>query len=169
MTRKTSTLRTKTPSNTDPFQQALRLLTGRDHSEAELAAKLRRRGFAPAEVDEALRRCREYGYVDDRRYAVARARSLMAEGRAVGHRLAAELQRRGIDGETAAFATETVTEEIPLADLLEKVFCHRFSGFDFENADSRQLSRIVNYFFRRGFPIDAIMQLIREKGSQQEV
>ncbi|NLC70723.1 MAG: regulatory protein RecX [Desulfuromonadaceae bacterium] len=162
------TSRIRPPGKSDAFQQALLLLTGRDHSEAELAAKLRRRQFSPEEVTEALRRCREYGYVDDRRYALMRARSLMAEGRAVGFRLAADLRRRGLDGELAESALKAAAEEIPLEDLLEKIFFRRFSGFDFENADSRERSRVVNYFLRRGFPLEGILQFISKKGSQRK-
>jgi len=159
--------RTKAPADTDAFQKSLQLLTGRDHSEAELATKLRRRQFSAAEVEKALDRCREYGYVDDRRYALGRARSLMAEGRAVGLRLVKELQRRGIDFDLAASAVETASEDLPVEELLERISFRRFNDFDYKNADSRQRTRVVNYFLRRGFPCDAVLEFFRKKGSHR--
>ena len=168
MKRKTRTNKSKPSVKTDAFQLALLLLTGRDHSEAELASKLRRRQFSPPAIEETIHRCRELGYLDDRRYALAKARSLMTQGRAVGHSLAADLRRRGIDPELAAAAMETVAEEIPQEDLLEKFFFRRFSGFDFENADSRERSRVVNYLLRRGFPLEGVLQFMSKKGSQEK-
>jgi regulatory protein len=164
--KKTAISRTGPPAERDAFQQALQLLTGRDHSEAELAARLQRRGFPPAEVAESVRRCRECGYLDDQRYALNRARTLMAAGRAVGFRVVAELRQRGIAPELADAALEAAARDLPLEDLLEKIFFRRFSGFDFEKADSRERSRVINYFLRRGFPLEAVMQFLRERGSQ---
>lgn len=56
---------------------ALGFLARRTHGRAELAAKLRRRGFPPEEVEAALARVVELGYVDDRDTAGRAARSLL--------------------------------------------------------------------------------------------
>jgi regulatory protein len=62
--------------------EALAVATGalarRDHSTAGLAARLDRRGVAPAEREAALETLGRAGYLDDARFAAARAEALAA-------------------------------------------------------------------------------------------
>ena len=51
------------------WQYALRILAGRAYSIGELREKLRRRAQRAADVDEALARLKDIGYLDDRRFA----------------------------------------------------------------------------------------------------
>jgi regulatory protein len=60
----------QTPGRT-AFAAALALLTGRALTVGELAARLRRRGYDADSIAEATARLLEYGYLDDRRTAVA--------------------------------------------------------------------------------------------------
>ena len=53
----------------DAFETALRLLTGRPHSELELRRKLGRRRCPPEEIDRAVVRARGLGYLDDAAFA----------------------------------------------------------------------------------------------------
>ena len=47
------------------YDKALQLLALRAHFSAQLAAKLRQRGFLEGEIEDALSRLREVGYLDD--------------------------------------------------------------------------------------------------------
>jgi len=95
----------------DALAAALRLLSYRPRSEAELRQRLSRRG-APAElVDEAISRLRERGLVDD----AAFARTLV-EGRSrlsprSRRLLRRELQAKGIEGEAAREALASLDDE----------------------------------------------------------
>jgi regulatory protein len=62
------------------LETATKALARRDRAAADLVAYLERRGAAPAEAVAAVERLREAGYVDDARYAAARAESLAARG-----------------------------------------------------------------------------------------
>ena len=53
-------------------------LSRRDHSAASLAARLERRGITPHERASALETLERAGYVDDLRFAAARASVLAA-------------------------------------------------------------------------------------------
>ncbi|MFO7714714.1 regulatory protein RecX [Desulfosarcina sp.] len=67
-------------SGSSALDSAFRILTRRDHTTKELTVKLRQRGFDPAAVENALRRCRELGYLDDAKTAMLMAGHLAAGG-----------------------------------------------------------------------------------------
>ncbi len=142
---------------------ALRLLTGRDHSEAELAGRLRRKGFNAEDIEKTLNRCRELGYLDDGRYARQRARMLTCSGRAVGYRLFAELKHRGIDEATAREAIDDILSDLDQDQVLSDLLERRFAGFDYREADDRMKKRVVNYCLRRGFPLSRVLALLKEE------
>ena len=87
-----------TPGRT-AFAAALALLTGRALTVGELAARLRRRGYDADAIAETSARLLEYGYLDDRRTAVAWAESA-AQIRGLGpRRLREGLARRSLPRE----------------------------------------------------------------------
>jgi len=149
-------------SASDPFAVALRLLTGRDRSCAELRRRLLERGFATEAVDDALRRCRDYGYLDDRRYAHSLARQLFASGRAVGTRARLELQQRGLAEELIDEALAAVDAESRQPELLHELLQRRWPGYDDRSADDKQRRRIVAWFQRRGFPLAQIFATLKQ-------
>ena len=55
----------------EAFERALEALAQRERTSAELAAWLAERGFAPAEVEDAVGRLIEAGELDDERFAAA--------------------------------------------------------------------------------------------------
>ena len=74
------------------LETAAKALARRDRSAADLAAYLERRGSAPEEAGQAVDRLRQAGYVNDARFAAARAESMAARGygdAAVRHELEA--------------------------------------------------------------------------------
>ncbi len=148
----------------DPWPTALRLLTGRDYSQTELRRRLADKGFAPADVDETLQRCTELGYLDDARYALNRATSLMTQGRAVGSRILVDLKQRGISEELACVALEKArelyNEELLLAELVQR----RFPNFSYNSASAKERRRVVHFLQRRGFTISLIMDQLTRKG-----
>lgn len=144
----------------DPFAAALRLLAARERSTAELAGRLRRKGFAEAAIAAALERCRDLGYLDDERYARERARILLRDGRAVGEKAIADLRARGIAEELARTAVFQAGETAPEGELLRSLLARHFPAFSFAAADDRQRRRVVHYFLRRGFPLGRILDIL---------
>ncbi|MGK2906598.1 MAG: regulatory protein RecX [Desulfuromonadales bacterium] len=160
MTNKTGS----TIDRTDPWPAALRLLTGRDYSLAELRRRLLDKGFAPAGVDRALQRCLEFGYLDDARYALNRATSLMTQGRAVGPRILVDLRQRGISEEVACQALTRAREACDEDELLASLLHRRFPDFSYNTAPAREQRRVVHFLQRRGFTIGHIMDRLTRKG-----
>ena len=150
------------------FQEALKLLTGRDYSEAELRSRLSRHGYAAEEIDDAVARCKEYGYLDTERFATNRARGLLSRGQAVGSRVKEDLRRRGVDAESIEAVMQKMAEEFPAPELLGQILERRFAGFDVRQADMRSKNRVLGYFLRRGFSRDMVLQALYEQSSRKE-
>ena len=137
----------------DPWPAALRILTRRDHSCAELRNRLKDRGYESELIEETLSRCLDLGYLDDERFATNRAASLMNQGRAVGYRVLQDLKQRGVSDDIAAQALakaqETFDENRLLAGLLEK----RFPDFCYSSAPAREKRRVISFLQRRGLQL----------------
>jgi len=147
----------------DPRAAALRLLTGRDRTEAELRQKLLQLGFSAEQAEDARQYCLGYGYLDDRRYALERARMLLRSGRGVGRRVLFDLRRRGIDEDTAQAALEQASTEFNPHQLLQEQLERHFPGFSFGQAEDRMKRRVISYFQRRGYRLEEIFAVLQER------
>ena len=98
------------------FETAVRLLKSRAKSRARLKLALEARGHSAEEIAEAIRRVTSLGYLDDARYAEAKARSAISEGRSI-----ADVERRleadGISPELAAGAAKAAAFDAGHDDL----------------------------------------------------
>jgi regulatory protein len=167
LTKKVMNSTAQKPDRTDPWPAALRILTRRDYSQFELRQRLTEKGFDPARIEATLQRCIELSYLDDARYALNRATSLMNQGRAVGNRVLLDLRQRGVQEEVAnralQLAREACDEEQILASLLER----RFANFNYNSAPAKERRRVVHFLQRRGFTIDRIMAQLTRKGLEE--
>ena len=149
------------------YLRALNLLARRDHSIAELKRKLAARGFPDIQVVDALERLSRQGYLDDRRFAERWAESALRGGKGFGVRLLLELQRRGVDRETAAEVVAGASSEHGELQLLAAVVAKRFSAFDPVSAAQKERQRVYAYLQRRGFSLSAIRNYF-ESGPEEE-
>jgi SOS response regulatory protein OraA/RecX len=98
------------PVRPTALEAAARALARRDRSAADLAAYLERHGTAPDEAGRAVERLREAGYVNDARFAVARAETLA--GRGYGDAaVRRELERDGVGGDEIDAALAALAPE----------------------------------------------------------
>jgi regulatory protein len=135
---------------------ALRLLAQRRLTEAQLRARLARRGYDDAEIGVAVAVCKSDGFVDDALFA-----RLFVDGRgkAVGNaRLIAELVRRGIDRDAARESVGSAdrSEDERLAAAVDKLFRTR-PALSYPSA-ARALERL-------GFPAPAIYRQLRARAA----
>ncbi|MBD1401515.1 regulatory protein RecX [Pelovirga terrestris] len=149
-------------SASDAFSVALRLLGRCDRSEAQIREKLKQRGFSSSAIATAIERCYDYRYLDDRRYALGRARSLMCNGKGVGGRILADLRQRGITDELARAALDEVSSEFRLEDLFHQELSRRFPNFCYGSASANERRRLINYFQRRGFALCDIFTWLQQ-------
>ncbi|EAT17052.1 regulatory protein RecX [Desulfuromonas acetoxidans] len=150
----------------DAYALCLRWLTRRARCEADLRRRLQQRGCVDNDIEQALQRCRELGYIDDPRFAVERASQLMRQGRAVGPRLLMELKKEGLPETLATEAVQHCHEHYDQMDLLADLVERRYAKLDFTALEDRDKRRIINYLQRRGFPLAMILDHLKEKERQ---
>jgi SOS response regulatory protein OraA/RecX len=130
------------------------MLAQRRLTEAQLFAKLQRKGFDDEAVAEAVASCKRDRLLDDTLYA-----TLYVEGRRapVGDaRLVAELVKRGIDRDAAraSVASSDVTESERIATAYDR-FRRVNPALSYQSA-ARKLERL-------GFPAALIYRVLRER------
>jgi regulatory protein len=142
------------------YDKAVQLLASRPHFRAELAAKLSRRGFPQEEIDAALDRLTEQGYLDDRAAAAGfvEGRAGRGEGRA---RVRAELQKRGASGAAVEEALAALPDDdLPAAQEAAELWARRGGN------DPAALAR---HLARKGFSHRAIVAVLKERPGGQEI
>ncbi len=147
----------------DAVASAVRTLARRDHSETELRRKLQDRGFSTGEIETAVAKMMEYGYLDDQRFARIWAESAIRGGRGFGPRLRLELLRRGVADTIVTEVLGTLAEDFREREVLAAVLAKKFSDFDFGKADDREKRRVISYLQRRGFSLSMILDVFNEQ------
>lgn len=133
--------------------KALRLLAFRAHSEKELAEKLKRAGAHSEDVERVLEFCREYSFVNDRSYALRKAKDLYNLKKYGAYRIKQELYQKGIPDE---YVEEAVSEiEFDNEQLLNLIRKRLGNDFDRKNID-----KCIRYFIYRGYSISEIKECI---------
>ena len=143
------------------FQRAGKLLAAKQRSVEELRERLLEgRGATPQIVDTVIDRLREYGYLDDARFAQSYA-SLRVQQRPLGRqRLQRDLWLKKIDKQTAESALDQVFEQTPEEDLIDKAIAKRIRlrGKPKTRAEAKKL---FDHLLRQGFAFELVSDKIR--------
>jgi regulatory protein len=145
----------RTPSGT-ALDAALVILAQRPHAASELRWKLRRKGHEPDQVESALARLGELGYLDDGAFArtLVSWRSSKRGRRAI----ASELAQRGVPREQA---------EAALAELdpdSEAAAARWVAAPALRSGDAASLARAAAKLRRRGFS-EAVIRAVLLRAS----
>ena len=148
------------------YATALRLLSARELSEAQIRARLARRGYPEDAIGDAVTRLRESRALDDRRVAEAAAR-LESTGRLRGRgRVLQKLRSLGLDRETAEAAVKAVFEEVDEQTLLDRAIARRLRGRDPAGLDRPAAMKVAAALARQGFAPGAVLARLRALGSR---
>ena len=143
------------------FQQAVKLLAARSRSVAELRERLlETRKTDEAIVEAVIARLREYGYLDDERYALGYA-SLKVRQRPLGRaRLERDLLFRKVSSKDAEEALDQVFTETSEAELLDRAIEKRLRlrGQPTTRAEAKSL---FDHLLRLGFPYELVTDKVR--------
>ena len=143
------------------FQRAGKLLAAKARSVEELRERLLEgRGATKAAVEAVIERLREYGYLDDAKFAHSFA-SLRVQQRPIGRqRLQRDLWLKKIDKQTADAALDQVFEATPEADLINRAIAKRvrLRGKPKTRADAKKL---FDHLLRQGFAFELVADKVR--------
>ena len=131
---------------------ALQLLTRRDHSRAELKAKLAGKAETEEELDAVLDTLQEQRLLSDHRYASQRV--VARAGRYGNARLKQELRQTGVSDEDIAAALPEAGDE---TQRCQSVWARKFGELPKSAAERAKQMRFLQY---RGFSGDAIRRVM---------
>lgn len=147
-------------------RKALRLLEHMDRTEKGLQERLIQGGFSEAAAEDAVAYVKDYGYVNDYRYALNyilyRIHSKSRQ------KIFQELLQKGISRDVASEAWEEASdlEEPDETRLLRTAIEKKCSPGD--TLDDKAMRRLYGYLQRRGFRMGDITAVLDEMGISQE-
>ena len=132
---------------------AAKLLGFCDRSEKEIREKILRKGYSEQECEEAIAFCREYGYINDSRFANHFVHDSVEIKKFGKRRIKQEMRMKGVDEEVIEEALENITNE---KEMLKSEMDRRFGSLDFK--DPKVKNKVFGYFLRRGFAPNDILR-----------
>lgn len=143
-------------------ERAYYLLTYRDHSQKELAEKLRR-NYPEETVEKVILHLVDLGLLNDRAYAEKLARQYLVTKKYGSRRALFEMQRKGIEREMAQEALDEldVDPHEQILGLLERKYGRKLEE---KNGYRKALSALM----RQGFSYDESSDALREYIRQTE-
>ena len=143
------------------FQRAAKLLAARPRSVAELRERLSTtRGGSTEIVELVIERLREYGYLDDAKFAQSFASNRIRERPLGRRRLQRDLWLKKVDKNTADDALDLVFEAKPEDELIDRAIAKRvrLRGNPKTRAEAK---RLFDHLLRQGFGFELISEKIR--------
>ena len=126
------------------FNKASDLLSRRDHSEKELLTKLRQKGFAEG-AEAAIEKLRDYGYVDDERFAASYAAELKRLKHFGKRRIEQELFKKGVD-------REIISNVLDSLEFDENELCELIARKYYRNLETEKgVQKTINALLRAGY------------------
>ena len=145
------------------YDNALRLLSFRAHSEKELYDKLKRKYNASA-ARLAVEKCKEAGLLNDEQFAALLADELVRRKHYAPKRIENELIARGIDRHIAQNTAEAldIEEKISIMDIIEKLCPAEL------HPDAKTKKRIINRLLRLGYAPHDVFDAVEALGWDNE-
>jgi regulatory protein len=143
------------------YFRALRWLTARELSEAQVRSRLAQKGYTEIAIQPALERLIRDRTVDDRRAATAVARTEARVRRHGPHRVMGKLIAMHIDRDLAKEIVRELFSDEDEEALLARTLEIRLRGNRERLNDPRERRKILAYLVRQGFSAAAAAAAIR--------
>jgi regulatory protein len=143
------------------------MLARRELSEAQLRTRLARRQFDPSDIDDAVVRLRRERALDDRRVALACARTEARVKRRGRARVVQQVESLGISRDIARAAVAEVFAELDEASLLEQALDKRLRR-GASLSDAAVVRRIQRYLIAQGFEPSRVAALMKSRIKKPE-
>jgi len=149
---------------------AVRALGGRAHSAGELREKLSRRAASAADIDVVLAKLREFGYLNDQRFAENFATARL-ENQGFGKmRVLRELRQRRVAPKLAEQVTEQTFQDTNETDLIEAFLKRKYRGKQLGPflAEEKNLASAFRRLRYAGFSSGASIRVLKRYASRAE-
>ena len=142
------------------FERAAKLLAAKPRSVAELREQLSARCSNKAIVETVIVRLREYGYLDDERYALGYASSKVRQQPMGRRRLQQSLKLKKVDRAVAEEVLDQVFAETSEDELIDRAVEKRLRlrGRPKTRAEAKSL---FDHLLRQGFPFELVSDKVR--------
>ncbi|MGC1182649.1 recombination regulator RecX [Legionella sp.] len=142
---------------TKAFDNAVRLLSGREYGAIELCEKLKKKGFRSTEAKEALANCQQLDLQQDRRFVEVYSHSRIRQGYGP-LKISQELSSKGIDKELIQSVLRQ--EEENWLTYALAVWQKKNKGqIDMSFNEVQKQQRFLLY---RGFSMDTITMIVKK-------
>ena len=149
------------------FDRAVKLIAAKSRSVAELRERLLQSpGANKADVEAVISRLKEYGYLDDERFAFSYA-SLRVKQRPIGRRrLERDLKFKKVEAAVAGEALELVYAETSEDELIDRAIEKRtrLRGRPKTRLEAKNL---FDHLLRQGFPFELVSEKVRKVSQSQ--
>ena len=145
------------------YFRALRWLTARELSEAQVRIRLADRGYTSAAIGPAVERLVQDRTIDDRRAATAVTRTEARVRRHGPWRIMGKLIAMKIDRDLAKEVVKDLFGETDEEELLETTLERRLRGKPERLKDPKERRKLLGYLVRQGFSASAASNALRRK------
>ncbi|MGD9006517.1 MAG: regulatory protein RecX [Desulfobacteraceae bacterium] len=149
----------KQESDKKCLNAALRLLTLRDHGCAELAQKLKQRGFGDQEIRLAVNECIRLNYLDDERFSLIFLRQLVRKGYGP-KQIQQRMRGKGISDAMIEKALSDHFPESMQVETCRMTANKKLSSATFVAKSGEINVRLYRFLYGRGFNRDMIRQVL---------
>jgi regulatory protein len=166
-------MRKKAPTPLDEAglkEYALRLLAGRALTVAQLKEKLRRRAADAASVEAVVAQLKEYGVLDDRRFAESFSTSRAASGQFGRRRVLAELAKRKVAAKVAEQAVRKAFADLDEEQLVREWLERKYRNQDLAAllAEPAKLAGVYRRLRHAGFSSGAAIRVLKRFSQDAE-
>ena len=152
------------------MQYALKCLGGRAHSTGELREKMRRRSETGADVDTVIRKLKEAGYLDDRRFAETYATSRLENEGHGRMRVVRDLRQRRVAPTMAEQVVDRTYRETDETELIQAFLERKYRNKPLAEflAEDKNLASAFRRLRYAGFSAGNSIRVLKRHAKNEE-
>lgn len=142
-------------------ERILYLITDYDRSEQNIRQKISMAGYRGSFVDDAIDSLKEYGYIDDLRFARYYAESMRDTKGRSAFAISRSLYEKGISRDVI----DTVMGELDIdedAQILKVLSSKGYNEENIRQIDDKERQKLISSLMRKGFSYDLISIYVRK-------
>lgn len=153
------------------WQYALKTLGGRAQSTGELRQRLRLRAERAEDVDDALARLKDLGYLNDKRFAEGFAAARLANQKLGSTRVIQDLRRHRVAPSLAESTVQTTYEDVNEIALIEDWIRRKYRMTPREGlfGEEKDLAAAYRRLARAGFRSGEIIRVLKRFAKNPEL